>query len=363
MLQELRKRVSPKSFEKIEDQQAAQILIVIIAGAFVTCLFTLLGGYYWKDASVVRVGGIGMVLMGVPLGLYVHKHLNASTFFIGVSVLVIVTVGATFGQGIHDISIMGFPVIVLIASLLMNRLGFIVLSFLSAASLGWLVYGEAHGLFVPHSTLPPSLADFIIMASILVVAALIVNVQARNTRSNLNKAQQEILRRKKIEEQLRYLGTHDILTGLYNRLFFDGELTRLEDSRSYPISVIIADLDNLKQTNDTLGHDVGDELLRRASSALHLAFRAGDILARIGGDEFAVLLPSIDQRSAATILSRIQGRIDEINRTQPDLHLQLSFGAATAEKGDLSEAFRQADKQMYKAKAARKAGSETDPAW
>ena len=363
MLAKLERWYSPDSFEKEEDRQAARILIVIIIGSIATCVFTVLGGFYWHERSITLIGCLGILLQIVPLVLFAFKRLNACSFFIGLTTLMVVTLGATLGQGIHDISIMAYPVIILVASLIMQRFSSVLLTALSAVSIIWLIYGEARGLFIPRPTLHPSLADFFIMVAILTVAAVVVNMQARDMRKNLHKAQQEIIQRKDMEEQLRFLGTHDILTGVYNRLFFDGELSRLEKSRDFPISMIVADLDDLKKTNDTLGHAIGDGLLKRASSVLSSALRQGDILARIGGDEFAVLLPNTGEDSVQAILSRICTRIDEINAAQPDLNLGLSLGTATSEKGNLNRAFLVADKRMYAEKSARKkrAGSALVP--
>ena len=354
MLAKLEKWFSPDKFEKEEERQAARILIVLIIGAILTCFFTVIGGLYWRGRSIVLIGILGILTQSIPLVLFAYGRLNACSFFIGFTTLAVVTLGASLGQGIHDISVMAYPVIILVASLIMHRSISILIAALSAVSVGWLIYGEAHGLLVPRHTTVPSLADFFIMVSILAVAAVVVNMQANTMARNLQKARDEIIQRKDMEEQLRYLGTHDILTGVYNRLFFDGELGRLEKSREFPISLIVADLDDLKKTNDTLGHTVGDGLLKRAGIALSLALRQGDILARIGGDEFAVLLPNTGAESVQAILDRIRGRIDDDNADQPDLHLSLSLGAATSEKGNLTRAFLLADRQMYAEKSARK---------
>ncbi|MBK9209231.1 MAG: GGDEF domain-containing protein [Anaerolineales bacterium] len=79
---------------------------------------------------------------------------------------------------------------------------------------------------------------------------------------------QDITARKKAEEYLRYLGTRDVMTGLYNRGYFEEMLVKLEKERKEPVSVIIADLNNLKRTNDSLGHQAGDKLIRRAAEVL-----------------------------------------------------------------------------------------------
>lgn len=106
----------------------------------------------------------------------------------------------------------------------------------------------------------------------------------------VNCISKDITERKQMEEDLLRLSTHDILTGLYNRNFYEVELERLQISRLYPISIVIADMDDLKSVNDHFGHSAGDILLQRVANYLHQAFRAEDIIARIGGDEFAVLL-------------------------------------------------------------------------
>jgi diguanylate cyclase (GGDEF)-like protein len=158
-----------------------------------------------------------------------------------------------------------------------------------------------------------------------------------------------------LEVQLRHQSTHDALTGVYNRAFFEEELARLERSRDFPVSIIVADVDDLKIVNDTQGHAVGDELLRRATSVLRTVFRASDVLARIGGDEFAVLLPRTDAATAAPMVSRVQTKLTEHSAKYPDLPVQLSLGASTAEQSRLVEAFIVADQRMYADKAMRKA--------
>jgi diguanylate cyclase (GGDEF)-like protein/PAS domain S-box-containing protein len=159
--------------------------------------------------------------------------------------------------------------------------------------------------------------------------------------------------RKRAEEKLRYLSTHDILTGLYNRAFFEEELARLERSRQHPVSVIVMDVDGLKSVNDRFGHAKGDELLKRTAGVLTTAFRAEDIAARIGGDEFCVLLPNSTADVAATAIDRIRRLLEAQNSADPKHPLNLSIGASTGKKGEaLTKVFKRADKAMYVEKAA-----------
>lgn len=164
----------------------------------------------------------------------------------------------------------------------------------------------------------------------------------------------DITERKQAESELRYMSVHDGLTGLYNRGFFGEELTRLERGRQFPVSIVMADVDNLKGTNDREGHAAGDDVLKRAAQILTDTFRAEDIVARIGGDEFAVLLPGTDVAAATVALKRLDHFLQEHNEAHAAAPVHISFGASTAEKhASLTNVLREADEKMYRAKRGR----------
>jgi diguanylate cyclase (GGDEF)-like protein len=161
----------------------------------------------------------------------------------------------------------------------------------------------------------------------------------------------DVTERRQIEERLRYLGTHDVLTGLYNRAYFEAEMTRLAHGRQFPVSIVMVDVNGLKETNDRHGHAAGDELLRRTARVLQDAFRAEDIVARIGGDEFAVLLPGVDQAAAREGVTRVRRLLAERNAGWADLPLGLALGVATGDAGgDLNAVLLEADRRMYQTK-------------
>jgi diguanylate cyclase (GGDEF)-like protein len=161
-------------------------------------------------------------------------------------------------------------------------------------------------------------------------------------------ALQDITARKKAEEYLRYLGTHDVMTGLYNRAFFDETLLKLESERRDPISVIIMDLNNLKITNDRYGHQAGDQLIRRTGEVLKASLDDGYIAARIGGDEFTLILPDTDEQSAYAMMERVVSLVDMNNKFYREPELSLSLGSATSEPGlPLQKVISMADKTMY----------------
>jgi diguanylate cyclase (GGDEF)-like protein/PAS domain S-box-containing protein len=164
----------------------------------------------------------------------------------------------------------------------------------------------------------------------------------------------DITDRKLAEEESRLIGTHDILTSLYNRTFYEEELSRLEKSRHYPVSIFMIDVDDLKTTNDTQGHAAGDQLLQRAAQVLLLSFRAEDVVARIGGDEFAVILPTTNEAAAQSALKRINHFLELNNKSQDHNDLKISIGVATCNaQGTLSETVKQADDRMYQDKQSK----------
>ena len=164
---------------------------------------------------------------------------------------------------------------------------------------------------------------------------------------------EDITARKKAEDYLKYLGTHDVLTGLYNRAYFEDELARLGRGRQFPVSLIMADLDELKRVNDSGGHAEGDKLIRRAGEVLQASVRAEDIVTRVGGDEFAILLPATGHAAATQAIARIRSLAELNNKYHGQPLLSLSLGAATAEQASaLPDALRQADDAMYVEKRA-----------
>jgi diguanylate cyclase (GGDEF)-like protein len=171
----------------------------------------------------------------------------------------------------------------------------------------------------------------------------------------------DITARKKAEAYLEFLGKHDPLTKLHNRSFYVDELNRLDRKGPFPVTVIMIDLNGLKAINDQLGHAAGDELLRRAGEVLSEA--AGDAYhaARIGGDEFAMLMSGTDERGGTTMMNQIEKLIEVNNQFYSTQALSLSMGAATGSQGEqLESVCKRADLKMYAAKREYYARSAAD---
>ncbi|MFO7952978.1 MAG: PAS domain S-box protein [Bacillota bacterium] len=163
----------------------------------------------------------------------------------------------------------------------------------------------------------------------------------------------DVTDRESYEKQLKYLSLHDQLTGLYNRVYFENEFERLDESREYPITIISVDLDGLKLINDTMGHNRGDQLLIVCAKILKQALRKSDILTRIGGDEFVAILPRTTAEAGEEIAGRIQEHLEKYNQEkQEQLPLSISLGYATADRPEkpLQQTFKEADDLMYRAK-------------
>ena len=169
-----------------------------------------------------------------------------------------------------------------------------------------------------------------------------------NGRLNLFAIIREITELKKMEILTRYQITHDRLTGLYNRAYFEEEISRLERGRTFPVSIMMIDVDGMKVVNDSQGHKAGDELLRRVAQLLRISFRSGDVIARIGGDEFAILLPGADSGRANEALFRLHQFVSDSNSKPQELRMSLSVGTATGYQGaSLSKVLEEADMRMY----------------
>jgi len=166
----------------------------------------------------------------------------------------------------------------------------------------------------------------------------------------------DIHERKNLQKRLEELSWRDGLTGLYNRNFFTEEMKRFSHGRHTAMGMIVCDIDGLKQVNDAQGHNAGDDLIRTSADVLRTCFRKGDILARIGGDEFSVLLPDTTEKSIKSACERIKEGIRIHNNGTPRLPLELSVGYAlqAGPPFDMEKLFKLADKSMYEDKFRRR---------
>lgn len=163
-------------------------------------------------------------------------------------------------------------------------------------------------------------------------------------------ASREISERKEAEEKIRFLSFHDVLTGVYNRAFFNQELKRLDVKRQLPLSIIIGDVNGLKLVNDAFGHCMGDKLLKTIAGIFKDSCRQEDIVARWGGDEFAILLPQTRQEAALRICENIKETCRRAAADPIQPSIALGVAAKEYEHNNISEVIQEAEARMYRNK-------------
>lgn len=170
--------------------------------------------------------------------------------------------------------------------------------------------------------------------------------------TSYNELAENIEHRKVLESKLIDLSYEDRLTGLYNRRFFEEALKRLDTPENLPLTLIMADVNGLKLINDSFGHQVGDKLLISVAKIIKKGVRGDDIVSRISGDEFVIILPNTDDERAGKLIQRIKRIAQDIgfeNEKLVDIELSISFGSATKynEDVDISEILKKAEDTMY----------------
>ena len=150
---------------------------------------------------------------------------------------------------------------------------------------------------------------------------------------------------KRQNKRIKYLSLHDEMTGLYNRRYFENKLEELNNPTRYNLSVILADINNLKVINDNQGHKKGDQYIKSAAELLKSETREKDIISRIGGDEFAIILPDTNKEESAQIMKRIKKKV----KSHSEKYFSIAFGSIynSQKYNSLEEMINAADKKMY----------------
>jgi len=167
------------------------------------------------------------------------------------------------------------------------------------------------------------------------------------------------------EKEIEYISLHDDLTGLYNRRFFNEELKRLFNERSYPLALVVFDINGLKMVNDVLGHTWGDWLIKRVATVLKSSVRGVDLLARIGGDEFVLLMVNTDEEGVKKCISRIRKNLKEENEkdNQPYISVSIGYAIQDGQFENPDKLFAEADRSMYGEKYSNRRNEELEKIW
>lgn len=168
-------------------------------------------------------------------------------------------------------------------------------------------------------------------------------------------ALRNISARKALEEKLTFMSWHDSLTGLYNRGYWQRQLSEIEANKTSPVGLLLCDVDGLKLVNDTMGHDAGDRMLVRLAEILTALCSDSDVVARIGGDEFAIVLPDSDRERVLAVSQAAKQSIDDYNANNQALPLSVSFGIAVRVNPEepMAALVKRADDRMYREKLNR----------
>ncbi len=170
----------------------------------------------------------------------------------------------------------------------------------------------------------------------------------------------DISERRQKEAKIHYLSCYDTLTGLQNRRCFEENRNKIDIPDNLPLSVLFADINGLKMTNDIFGHSAGDELIRKSSEILRQVCRQNDVVARVGGDEFIILLPNTTGENAEKILTRIKSGFADAYFQAIKCSISLGLDTKRSQDQSLDEVMANAENAMYKDKTMNRKSINKD---
>jgi len=288
---------------------------VMITVYSVISILILLSIFYWKNFPIFYIDGVGLT----PLKIISDYVIDL--FFLGAIGLLL------FHRRAFDAKVLRFILLSLVLSI--------------GTGLAFILYTDPFGIM-------NEVGHFLQMASFYLIYVTFVEtglVKPQNLLfRNLTQSNEE--RATELASTL-YLSYHDQLTGLYNRRFYTEELEKLDSKENLPITIVMGDVNGLKLINDSFGHAMGDELLKKVAEVIKMGCRTEDIIARLGGDEFVIILP----KTAAFETEQIIERIKDLSLREKvgNIDISISFGYATKsnKEENIQEIFTHAEDLMY----------------
>ncbi|WP_269531068.1 bifunctional diguanylate cyclase/phosphodiesterase [Chitinimonas sp. BJYL2] len=345
---------STLTLAQLQQKRIRQVLLLSLGGMVASCLHNLLVSNW---PSVIALG-VGLALLLWALwDMGQGRHVRATTVML-MTLTVMITTLIWIAQGVRDPALLAYPAILVFASLLGNRRLFLGLLATMIVAVAVVVTANIQGWHL-NAPRPVRVGTFIDISLILAVTGATAWLLAGDLRRALAQLQQENARVVESQTHIEYLASHDALTGLPNRVLARSRFDQLvAQSRrdDHHVAMLYLDLDNFKSVNDSLGHLAGDDLLREVSQRLVAAVRGADVVCRLGGDEFLIVVGEArDSDAASAIACKL---LDQLARPLQldglEVSVTTSIGVALfPEDGqDFDTLMKKADMAMYRAKDA-----------
>lgn len=162
------------------------------------------------------------------------------------------------------------------------------------------------------------------------------------------------------EEQIKFLSSRDPLTGLLNRRSFEDWLKKIDSPRYFPISIIFGDVNGLKLTNDVFGHTAGDNLIKKSANVLEKVCRNNDIIARVGGDEFVIILPQTKPKEAENMIDKMKEELAKEQVIATKCSMSLGYHTKSDNSQSIEQTMENAENEMYKSKTMNRKSIDSD---
>ncbi|GBG55728.1 histidine kinase [Sporomusaceae bacterium FL31] len=360
-----------KFHKLIGDEQAFSIehrlLNIVLVFGLILSIWSAFTNYWLNlDDLLVWTCILSAVLLSILYYLSIVKHLYTFTItMLVLAVLVIVPTAWITNGGISG----SIPFYVILFAAMGSAVffgfqKFVVISYMLiiANVLMYLEYKNPSMIIGYQSTWDRYVDISIGLTTTVIINAVVFMVILKHYNKEHDKAKMYLAQSRQVQEHLQYLSYHDALTGLYNRTYFEREMNVLEQKSAINVGVFAIDIDGLKFINDTFGHNQGDNMLTWAATVFRSTFRESDLIARIGGDEFVVLIGDCCSEDMEALYKSFRANIKQANQENfaAPIPLEMSVGYAYLGKKDrtISELIREADNKMYREKLYRKAGTK-----